>query len=270
LIKQLVGKPVGEVMPVSLKRTRNIRRARISVLLIILSLVIAGAASAQADFIVGFPAEPGWANENASTLDVTAPYLSVTYDGAGHFSASSAYDGFNMLNNDSDPSYDIGGASHLQIDLTLNPSTGAPISGTFNLSGDASSSYVAVSSGTLLSGTISAFGFPNAAQAAADAGAENFQFLFDTTGGDLAPWYASIAVNLTLADVNFNGTFGANAFANFQGDDFTGAQADIFAGPPSPVPEPTSLSLLCFGTVVLTTGYGVLRGARKLRGSPLG
>lgn len=254
---------VNEVTPVTQNRTRNYL-LRLLLSLICLTFAALSSGTAQADWIAGFPPEPG-VGQSPTNLDITHWVLTVSYDGAGHFQAYSQWAGVGVMNNFSDPIYDIGPNTAIDIDMMLNPTTGAPLSGTLTILGDASSYFAASPSGTLLTGTISQFGFAGSGNAG--SGTENFQFIFNTTGGDLASLYPTIAVNLTFAEVNFSGIFGNTPF--FNTDSYT-AQADTFAGPPSvtPVPEPASLSVLCFGALALSAGVGILRSAKVLRGSP--
>ncbi len=53
-------------------------------------------------------------------------FLTVSYDGAGNFSVYSQYPGVGVLNNFSDPIYDIGPNTTLNIAMLINPTTGAP------------------------------------------------------------------------------------------------------------------------------------------------
>ncbi len=238
-------------------------RLRLGLSLVCLTLIAVWAGSARADWIVGFPPEPG-GTESPTNLDMTHWLLTVSYDGAGNFTVSSQYPGVGVLNNFSDPIYDIGTNTTLNIAMSINPTTGAPISGSVVITGDATPYYSASPSGTLLTGSISQFGFADPGDTT--SGAEHFQFIFDTTGGDLAAWYPSIAINLDYVNINFSGTFGNIAFVDDSGNAFS----DSFSGPPmAPVPEPASISLLCFGALAVTGGLGILRGAKVLRGNPM-
>jgi len=94
-------------------------------------------------------------------------------------------------------------------------------------------------SGTLLTGDLTAFGFP-------DAGGDPLEFLFDVTGGDAAGLFGP-NVGIILSDSGFNGTFASN-FKN------TGNGRNMAA--PVATPEPGSLLLML-------TGLGALFGLRK-------
>jgi hypothetical protein len=222
--------------------------------------------AARADFISGFPQAPG-GSESPTVLDLTSSYLETKYDGAGLFTVESTWTGATSLNNDSiHPLYDLSGDGNLDISLTIDPTTGAPLSGTLTISGDASNHYTGgTNTGNLLTGTISQFGFPSASQGPANDGAEVFEFIFNTTGGDLAAYYPSIVVNLSEVDIKFNGTFGTNIF-----DDATeeNGQTDTYAGAVAPEP-PTLVIFWCLGGLFLLARFVILGGTRMLRGSPL-
>jgi hypothetical protein len=204
---------------------------------------------------------PGFANESPTVLDITANTLSVNYDGSGNFTVASqfplAYPNATVfLNNDSNSSYDISGSPGLTISLKIDSATGAINGpGSLIITGDAYGD----NTGNLLTGSISAFYFPNASQGAALSGNEEFQFIFNTTGGDLASYYPSIAVDLEEVDINFNGTFGSSAFDDESGN----AQTDNYA---APAPEPSTLALGCLGALVLMARFAILRGTRMLCG----
>ncbi len=243
---------MGEEMFVGRSRTRNVGCARFGVWL--MGFLLAAAGTAHANWIDDFPDEPG-SLQSPTNLVVSNWFLDVGYDGKGSFSVSSVYPGVAVMNNFTDPIYDIGSNSTLNIAMSIDPATGAPLGGTLTITGDASSYYTSKSSGILLTGSVAQFGY-----SAADdgTGTENFQFLFRTTGGDLAQYFSCIAMNLSTVDVDFDGTFGDTAFSNT--DPFT-AQSDTFAGRiyATPVPEPSSVLLMCLGVLTLAAGPRILR-----------
>jgi hypothetical protein len=209
-----------------------------------------------------FPAAPGLA-ESPTVLDITANTLSVSYSsGTGIFSVSSQFslpfpNATVFLNDDSNSSYDISGSPGLTISLEITPSGALNGPGTLTITGNAYGG----NSGNLLTGSISQFNFPNSSQGSTLAGGEEFQFIFNTTGGDLASYYPSIAVDLEEVDTNFNGTF-----ASFD-DESGNAQTDNYA---APAPEPAALTLACLGVLVFVARFVILRGTRMLCGSPRG
>jgi hypothetical protein len=258
-----IGKPF-EAMLVREIDTHNIcrflpRPISLGLLLAGLACLSAWSGAARADFIPSFPNAPG-VSESPTVLDITSYVLEVKYDGSSNFTVASQVDNAVFLNDDSAPIYDISGTSDLSIAMTINPANGAPTGGSLSITGDAYGG----STGKLLTGTISQFGFANPTQGAADHGAEIFEFIFNTTGGDLASYYPSIVVNLSEVDINFNGTFGSTSFDDLSGN----AQTDTYAGPAAP--EPASLTLGCIGVLALMARFGILRGTRMLCGSPRG
>lgn len=94
-------------------------------------------------------------------------------------------------------------------------------------------------SGTLLTGDLTDFGFP-------DAGGDPLEFLFVVTGGDAFDLFGPV-VGIILSDSGFTGTF-----SDFQN---TGNGTNTLA-PSRVVPEPGSILLIL-------TGLGVLFGLRK-------
>jgi len=94
-------------------------------------------------------------------------------------------------------------------------------------------------SGTLLTGNLTAFGFP-------DAGGDPLEFLFDVTGGDAASLFGPV-IGVKLTDSGFTGSFASNWKNNGNGKNTLASAV---------VPEPGTLLLML-------TGLGVLFGLRK-------
>jgi len=237
------------------------------VLLASLALMLAWPAAAWAEFIAGFPDAPG-GSESHTNIDITNFSLSVSYNGSTHvISATSLFDYDAWIN---DGNEELDGTGDLSLQVTIDPSNGNPLNGTMSISGDAYGG----SAGNLLTGTISQFGFALPADAMADQSSEHFQFIFNTTSGDLASYFPSIAVNMTAVNLHSNGgSFTTNGtFATSFGSTGYSAQTDTYAAPtPTPTPEPATLTTLgCLGIVVLIARYRILCGTRMLCWGPRG
>ena len=173
------------------------------------------------------------------TPDIVSGFIDVTYNATTDtFSAS----GFALeLDDDgSIPSETIAGGT---FDLSASiDASGLLASGTLDIGGTVAS--LGFNSGTLLTGDLTAFGFPN-------AGGDPLEFLFSVTGGDAAGLYGGAGSTggvILAGGTGFTGDFTA---------DFTGggmAVADV-----APVPVPAALWL--FGTGLLgLVGLGRNRG----------
>jgi len=126
----------------------------------------------------------------------------------------------------------------------INKANGQPLSGTLDIGGTVAG---LASSGTLLTGQLSQFGFQ-------DSGGDIFEFTFNITGGDLAKYYNSQAgVILTATGSAFDGSF-ATRFATGASE----AVSDNF----TVVPEPTSLMLLLC-SLVFALPFFVRQGRRN-------
>jgi len=175
--------------------------------------------------------------------DITSDFIDVEYDaGSDLFSA-------------------LGFAEQL-VDLALvtHPNTAVTygsfsITATIDAGGNASAGSLSITGAmpslgapgpTLLTGTLSAFGFLD------PPGGDIFEFLFTITGGDLATpgQYglpgSTVGVILTMfAPGSFNGTF-TNSFNNNGGiPGFGAGVSDTFF-----IPEPNSLVLLSLGVFI--------------------
>ena len=83
----------------------------------------------------------------------------------------------------------IGGNSSYNLTALINKSTGDSVSGSLAIDGTIPS--LGVSSGTLLTGTLSQFGYQ-------DSGGDIFEFVFNVKGGDLAHYYTTNQIGITL------------------------------------------------------------------------
>lgn len=131
------------------------------------------------------------------TPDIVSSFIDVVYD-AGTDSLTAA--GFALQLDDGSPNPIAGGLFTLNaaVDDSGNLSGGSlTISGTI--------AGLGFNSGTLLTGTLSAFGFPG-------AGGDPLEFLFTVTGGDAAALYGS-AGGIILSQSGFTGDW-ANDFDN--------------------------------------------------------
>lgn len=229
------------------------------------------ASIAHATLDANFPPAPSTAGEASGLLDITSTFLETSYTfnnaGSGTFSVDAPFDSADFVSSVID---DITGSidytndplSDFKISLDLDPSTGAALSGTFDLLGTAPG--YGASSGTLLTGSILDFYSPNATQAAEAIDGQEFQFIFKVTGGDLASHFGTIAIDLHGVDAgSFNGSFGASA--DFDDTDFN-AYTDTYSAPA--VPEPSSIVLVVIGAAALMSWVRISCGSRVRLGSP--
>ncbi len=176
--------------------------------------------AAGAAMALGAPAASGAElNLSLELPDVLSQFIDVDYDaGTNQFTAT----GF-ALELDDDG---VGAAEAIAggtFDLTATIDAGGNLGGgTITIGGTVAA--LGFNSGTLLTGTLTDFGFP-------DAGGDPLEFLFDVTGGDLAALYAGRPGGVILAGgTGFNGSFATN----FTGGGTTSADT-------APVPTPGAL-----------------------------
>ena len=185
--------------------------------------------------------------------DITSGFILVEYDHTtGNFVAS-GYAATLDLDGVAPLDYNIyaPGSStspgSFNINLTLDQASGKPKEGTLTVGGVIKDTVPGLpgpaDSGTLLTGDIHAFGFGGDG----DEIFEIFEFVFDVTGGDLAPLYAPQQVGVIL-DVNgyaagkeFTGSFDSD-FNN----DVYGLGIGIGVSDIHYTPEPSSLMALSF------------------------
>jgi hypothetical protein len=205
-------------------KTRLLHLLPVGCFLAICAFSFGPCSSARGAFISGFPTAPG-AAESHTNPDITSFGLLVNYDSTtSTFTAVSSSDFGTLINNGNEPST---GTGDLSLSVLINPVTGAPLSGSFSITGDAYGG----NTGFLLTGSIQQFGFAHTATSS-----EHFQFIFGTTGGDLAAYYPAIAVNMTLVNLTANGgTFTTSGtFAASFGDISGNAQTDTYVAAPEP------------------------------------
>lgn len=185
-------------------------------------------------------------NLNKWEPDINSGFGTVDYNaGTNTFTAS-----MSALNLDFDgiapPDHNIlGGFYSLTaiVDAVGNASGSISITGTVPTAG--------MNSGTLLTGTIDAWGY-------VDGGGEIFEFIFAVTGGDLLPYYPTGLSGprggtiIATTDTGFTGDLGLN-FSSFS---YT-AVSDTF-----PIPEPASIASMLIGGGLFVVGC-VWRRRRK-------
>jgi hypothetical protein len=177
-----------------------------------------------------------WASPSAATPlfltleqtpDVVSSFLDVTYDAT---TDSLAISGFAQeLDDGSGPALTIASGT---FDLTaIIDDTGALSGGSLTIGGTVAS--LGFTSGTLLTGSLTGFGFP-------DAGGNPLEFSFDVTGGDLAALYGGQPGGVIVGGSGFGGSF-ASDFDNLSGGlPGTGTGSSNTA----PIPEPAAGALL--------------------------
>lgn len=173
--------------------------------------------------LIGGAAQAALLNLELLLPDVESGFIDVQYDADSDLFTAS---GFALtLDFDGEPPPDediLDGLFSLSLFVDEN---GVPAGGTIEITGS-----VLDLGPDLLTGNITEFGFMDS------PGGEIFEFVFDVTGGDLAPQFGPLGgVILDAVDSGFGGTFDTS-FAN---SGFSGV-ADT-----APIPEPaTGLSLL--------------------------
>jgi hypothetical protein len=162
------------------------------------------------------------------TPDIVSSFIDVNYDAAGDtFSAN----GF-ALELDDDGSVPAEAITGGTFDLTaFIDGSGSLSSGSLTIGGTVAS--LGFNSGTLLTGNLTAFGFP-------DLGGDPLEFLFDVTGGDAAGLYGAIGGILLTGGTGFTGDF----TVDFLGD---GSAVSNVA----PVPLPAAVWLFGAGLLGL-------------------
>ena len=114
--------------------------------------------------------------------------------------------------------------------------SGNVIDGSINIGG--TFPRLGFNSGTLLTGDLTAFGFP-------DAGGDPLEFLFAVSGGDAAPMFGPYAGGSILSFTWYPGSFEYDWDNNFGMPGFGNAMGDT-----APVvPEPCTVSLLVLGAL---------------------
>ena len=168
--------------------------------------------------------------------DIVSQFIDVTYDASLQTLSASGF-ALELDDDGSVPPEPIAGGT---FDLTATiDNAGNLVNGTIAIGGTVAS--LGFNSGTLLTGTLTAFGFPS-------VGGDPFEFLFDVTGGDAAALYGagSVPAGVILSGTGFGGDFGSD-FDNLSTSPGTGiAVANV-----GTVPIPAALWLFASGLLGL-------------------
>ena len=186
--------------------------------------------------IDGSPAAGSTLNLSPQDPDLGALSLTASYEPSSGSTGTLSVTGwpteFTLSGTDS---LDIGGNSSYNLTALINKLTGNEVSGSLAIDGTIPS--LGASSGTLLTGTLSQFGYQS-------SGGDIFEFVFNLTGGDLAHYYTTsqIGIILTATGSGFTGSF----LTPF-GTDASQAVSDNYGY--TAVPEPSAgvllLGVLC-------------------------
>ena len=169
--------------------------------------------------------------------DIVSQFIDVTYNATSDELTASGF-ALELDDDGSVPAEAIAGGT-FDLSATIDDA-GNLVGGTIAIGGTVAS--LGFNSGTLLTGTLTAFGFP-------DAGSNPFEFLFDVTGGDAAALYGggSVPAGVILSGTGFGGNFTSD-FDNLSSGTGTGiAVANV-----GTVPVPAALWLFGSGLLGLT------------------
>src|SRR5271166_4803607 len=206
--------------------------------------------------ILGFEGSPAMGstlNLGPQNPDLSAQFLTVDYAASSGSTGTLTVTGWPTsftITGTNTPDYSLidNGQYNLTAQITK---TGQPISGTLDIAGTIPG--MATSSGTLLTGQLSQFGFQP------PPGGDIFEFIFNVTGGDLAHYYNGQAgVVLTANGSGFNGSFMTN-FATQASQ----AVSDNYGVVPEPATATLLLNLLVFGLPALV--YRRLHARRPIK-----
>jgi len=171
--------------------------------------------------------------------DIVSQFIDVTYDSGLQALTASGF-ALELDDDGSVPAEPIAGGIFYLTATIDNAGNLVGGTGTITIGGTVAS--LGFNSGTLLTGTLTAFGFPN-------AGSDPFEFLFDVTGGDAAALYGggSVPGGVILSGTGFGGDFTSD-FDNLNIGPGTGiAVANV-----GTVPIPAALWLFGSGLLGLT------------------
>jgi hypothetical protein len=163
-----------------------------------------------------------------SDPDLSAGFLNTGYNSSTGILSAAGWPISFDLNGTTYPSI-VGGQYMLSAHVNAAGQAGA---GTLDITGTIPS---LASSGTLLTGQLSEFGFE-------PGGGDIFEFDFDVTGGDLAPYYdGHVSIILDAQDSGFDGSFSTS---------FEASPYLSVADNGTTVPEPSAFALLACALAV--------------------
>ena len=164
--------------------------------------------------------------------DIVSAFIDINYD-AGTQSLTA--DGFALQIDTGGGVFPVAGGL-FDLDAVID-NAGNLIGGSFSIFGTIAG--LGFNSGTLLTGNLTAFGFP-------DAGGSPFEFLFNTTGGDAAGLYGSTG-GILLSETGFGGDWASDFDNLLSGIPGTGlGVADVA---PTMMPLPATFWLVLAGLV---------------------
>lgn len=182
------------------------------------------------------------------TPDIVSSFIDVAYDAVTDTLTASGF-ALELDDDGSIPAEAIAGGS-FDLVATID-GAGVMTAGSLTISGTVAT--LGYNSGTLLTGTLTDFGFP-------DAGGDPLEFLFDVTGGDAAGLYGggSLTGGIIMSATGFTGDFTSDFSNLISGIPGTGSGvADV-----APVPVPAAVWL--FGSAVLgLAGIGRRRAQKQ-------
>jgi hypothetical protein len=174
-------------------------------------------------------------NPDIAALSLTTKYT-PSAGSTGTFTINGWPTSFTVATGDGPHAISVTGTYSLTAQI--NKATGQFLSGSFMIGGTIPT-MPGINSGTLLTGTLTNFGFGN-------GGGDFFQFLANITGGDLAHYYpGKLGIQVDANNSGFTGSF-MTSFASADSDT-SSDNASLTV-----VPEPSTATVLCGGLACLT------------------
>jgi hypothetical protein len=196
-----------------------------------------------AGLVVSGPAHAAMLGLTKHAPDITSGLVKVSYTSSNATFTSTGTSASFDIDNVAPPDYSGANftAGSFTLSMTVNIATGAPTGGTVTINGKVPA--LGATTGSLLTGNITAFGFPT-------GGGQTFDFLFNITGGDLASyWNATGHPGGMILDMGSPGT-GAIAFTGVFTSDFRNTSGALGNGVSDAfiTPEPAA----AFGIVFIS------------------